>query len=600
MFFVACQSSDKQQMPEETAMERILQENADSLANILENRIDPYLLSDSLKADYARWLTKTHMKQGRSLMNDTLIHFSVDFYKKNNSGHLLETYLLAAEQVDWEKTATPQKEQILNEALQVAQAHNDTATIQTIVSNLSGLLEIPEDKETIKKLINITKIYTGGQWSVLSYMNQTKLFDLQKQDDSVMFYVSKGVELAREQNDPLEYNLTRQYARSLNLLRQDEKALKVLKELEERTPVGIELMLDYSMIWINIGKLDSAQVYIDSIYSFLNTVKSNQNYSNNIEINIIEMVVGEFQSIIDVKNRKLLTLEYIGPTTAKVHDNSRNNIKIYREQQFVQNKLLRDNLNLDIERAKLKQRFLWAGIGLLFVIVLIVFFYQRKLLSKERSVQQTKEQLRLHSLQLSENESLISKNEEIIRDLSSQIDESGELKQEINLMLGENEALKQRNVTLQKDIENYSCQIGEKNREMATYEKLTKQNAKLQERERFLTAQLIANTPFLDKLNRKPRYIDVTDWPEIVHATNQMFDGFSYRLSLDFPYLSDEDVQYCCLIKLRFSTSVIATLTGISPSSVTKRKQRIKEKMNQQHPAEVQKQQPIEIYLWNY
>jgi len=32
----------------------------------------------------------------------------------------------------------------------------------------------------------------------------------------------------------------------------------------------------------------------------------------------------------------------------------------------------------------------------------------------------------------------------------------------------------------------------------------------------------------------------------------------------------------------------------------TKRKQRIKEKMNQQRPAEVRKEQPIEIYLWSY
>ena len=577
----------------------IIQESPDSLANILE-KINPQLLPDAQKADYARWLVKAHVGQGRSLMNDTLIHFSVDYYKKTDSEHLLETYMLAAEQADWKGTASSEKEQLLNEALQVAQICNDTATVQTIISNLSKMLEMPDDKEEINELIHIAKIYNGGQWAVLSHMNQTKLFALQKQDDSVMFYVSKGVELAREQNDPLEYVLTRQYVRSLQLLKQDEKALKTLKELEERGQAGTELMLDYSIIWINKGKLDSAQVYIDSVYSLLNTVKSNNNYSNNIEINIIEMLLGELQSIIDIKKGKLLTIDHIGEETNLVMHNSRNMIKIDREQQFVQNKLVRDNLNLDIERAVLKQRFLWAGIAVLLLIVLIVFFYQRKLLRKERSVQQIKEQLHLHSLQLSENESLIDKNEEVIRDLSSQIDESGELKQEISLLVDENEGLKQKNISLQKDIEQYSWSIGKNNPDMATYEKLVERNAKLQERERFLTARVIANTPFLDKLNRKPHYIDVTEWPEILHAANQMFDGFSYRLSLDFPCLTEEDIQYCCLIKLRFSTSVIATLTGISPSSVTKRKRRIKEKMNQQRPAEVHDEQAIEIYLWNY
>jgi hypothetical protein len=81
-------------------------------------------------------------------------------------------------------------------------------------------------------------------------------------------------------------------------------------------------------------------------------------------------------------------------------------------------------------------------------------------------------------------------------------------------------------------------------------------------------------------------------WPEIIHAVNSLFDGFSYRLHTEFPALTEEDVRYCCLIKLRLTTSVISTLTGISPSSVTKRKQRIREKIH--------KDQPLEIYLWNY
>jgi len=71
-------------------------------------------------------------------------------------------------------------------------------------------------------------------------------------------------------------------------------------------------------------------------------------------------------------------------------------------------------------------------------------------------------------------------------------------------------------------------------------------------------------------------------------------------LGIDFPSLTEEDIQYCCLIKLRLSTSVISTLTAVSPSSVTKRKQRIKEKMNQQRPADVRKEQPLEIYMWSY
>jgi hypothetical protein len=38
---------------------------------------------------------------------------------------------------------------------------------------------------------------------------------------------------------------------------------------------------------------------------------------------------------------------------------------------------------------------------------------------------------------------------------------------------------------------------------------------------------------------------------------------------------------------------------GISPSSVTKRKQRIKENMIQQHPDENQSEKLLETYYWN-
>jgi len=599
LFFVACQPSVKQQMPEELTMWHIIQEKPDSLANILEN-IDPQLLPDAQKADYARWLANTHSRQGRSLMNDTLIHFSVDYYKKTDSEHLLETYNLAAEQADWDNTHVSQREQILQEALDVAQTKNDTVRIRSFIFTLSRLYKSPEDEEKINELLLIDKKYAGEQWSVPTYWNHTNLYALMGQNDSVLFYVSKGVELAREQNHRLEFDLTREYARRLSLEKQGENALKLLKEFEDRIPSGFNLKIDYIITWINMGKLDSAQVTIDSFRSMLRELKKQINYTTNIELDIVEMSLNVFQSIINTKKGELFLFNDIGIAADNIHNGHKNKAKIDHEVQLVHNKLIMDNLNLDIERSKLKQRFLWAGMGVLFAFVLIIFFYQRKLLRKERSVQQIKEQLRIHSLQLSENEMLISKNEDIIRDLSLQIDEGGELKQEINQLTGENETLKQKNISLQNDIEHYSKSIGKNNREMEVYEKLVEQKARLQERERFLTTQLIASTPLLDKLNKKPRYIGIVEWPEILHAVNQLYDGFSYRLSLDFPTLTEEDVQYCCLIKLRISPSVISTLTGISPSSVTKRKQRIKEKMNQQRPAEVQKEQPIEIYLWNY
>jgi len=153
---------------------------------------------------------------------------------------------------------------------------------------------------------------------------------------------------------------------------------------------------------------------------------------------------------------------------------------------------------------------------------------------------------------------------------------------------------------LQKDMEQYSKLMGQNDSsDFDIFEKLAEENAKLQERERFLTAQLIARTEVLDKLGKRPRYIEKSQWPEIIHAVNQLFDGYSYRLHINFPALTEEDIFYCCLFKLRLSTSVIGLLMAISPSSVTKRKQRIKEKMIQQYPNKTHSEKLLEIYSWN-
>ena len=183
--------------------------------------------------------------------------------------------------------------------------------------------------------------------------------------------------------------------------------------------------------------------------------------------------------------------------------------------------------------------------------------------------------------------------------LSSQLDETGDLKQEISQLNEENEALKEKNKTLQKDIEQTSKSVGEKDSDFEIYEKLAEQNARLQERERFLTARIIAHTEVLNKLSKKPHYIEKSQQSEIINAVNQLFDGYSYRLHIDFPTLTEEDIFYCCLFKLRLSTSIAGTLMGISPSSVTKRKQRIKEKMYQQFSEENRNEKLLEIYSWN-
>lgn len=592
---VACNPSFNNTLPDEALLEHLLESNPDSLAFILERQIDPSLLSDADKADYGWWITQTHKKQNRSIVNDTLIHFTARYYEQHDSARTFQAYVWAAQQANWSGTKPREQRDLLEKAMEIADRRKDTLMVNEVAFQIKYLYNFPQDSIKLSNIAEIVNKYKGGSSPSFANYNLMVIYNLLGNKEAFFSIAPHALDLAYQEKSWFLYSMARLYVEMLNTNGRHREALQQLRKLESSVEVGYELKLNYITTFIGMNQLDSALYYINSYAPLI------EEYKGNDEIDVAESILNLFQVVIDLKKGKNLDISKFGYVSDGILMKSRSRVHAEREQQRIQSSLVEDNLKLDIERGQLRQRFLWAGIIVLIIVVILIFVYQRKLLKKERSVQKAKEQLHIRSLQLSENVSVIAENEQLINTLSTQLDESGDLKQEIDELARNNETLKQENKTLQKDIEQYSHLMDKKDQEFAIYNKLAQENARLQERERFLTMQIIGHTEVLNKLSRKPRFIEEMQWPEIFQAVNQLFDGFTYRLHTDFPTLTEEDIRYCCLIKLHLTTSVIATLTGISPSSVTKRKQRIKEKMSQQHHTEeIRKEQSLEIYLWNY
>jgi hypothetical protein len=599
VFWVACWPGASFEMPPDAFMEALTESRMDSLALVLEEKTDPAALTDAEKADYAFRLTGMHRRQRRSLVNDSLILFALDYYKKTDDPRLPEAYLLAAEQVNWSDANVSGKIRLLEEALQLADRKADTPAVRLAGFQLAGLYEAPGDADGIRNLTAVAGKYAGEGGDLLTYLSMGKQFTWENEPDSVLKYTELAMTSARRQGDDREYSLTRSYAECLTGSGRSREALAVLRDLESRMEVGNELQLNYLSAWTGLGELDSARACIAFWQPAIDRYRGHA--GKGIEADAVDIILGMYRNVIRTKEGKPAVLNHVAAPVNKVMEQSRNRIGIDRERQFVQNRLLRENLMLDIERGRLRQRILQSGTVALGIVAALVFFYQRKILRKERAVRQSKEQLHSRTVRLKENEAVIAGNEELIRSLSAQLDGSGELKREMEQLETDNERLKEDNRALRDDIERHSRSMQRKDRELSAYEALVGENAHLRERERFLTAQVIAGTQALDRLGKKPRYIDEAQWPETVHAVNRLFDGFSYRLHTGFPSLTEEDVRYCCLIKLRLTTSVMSVLTGVSPPSVTKRKQRIREKMDRQRcPPEIRKDQSLETYIWNY
>lgn len=70
------------------------------------------------------------------------------------------------------------------------------------------------------------------------------------------------------------------------------------------------------------------------------------------------------------------------------------------------------------------------------------------------------------------------------------------------------------------------------------------------------------------------------DWEVIFGHADAIFDGFTQRLREAYPVLNEEDIRYCCMVKMQLSHSEIARIVCLEKDSVKKRIRRIRlEKM---------------------
>lgn len=204
---------------------------------------------------------------------------------------------------------------------------------------------------------------------------------------------------------------------------------------------------------------------------------------------------------------------------------------------------------LEMEKANMFQVYLAILLLVLCVAGLGFFFFRRKLERKECDVQNIKALVYSYSVKLKENEATIRSSEELIRLLSDQLNETTDGRSKLS-----------------HGIEQL-C--------------LIESNAYLQARESFLLKQLVEHMETLNVLKSSSHYLSEEQWVAVVRDINTICNNFVDRLQADFPLLTTDDLHFCCLIRLHIPVSAIAVLIAISPTSVSRRKLRIKEKINQ-------------------
>ena len=449
--------------------------------------------------------------------------------------------------------------------------------------------------EYFEKAHHNAELSNNQTYIAFSFIYIARAFSQKKQYNKAIEYYEKAIKIGQVNNYPTIL------ASAMN-----ETSFLFLKTGENKKA------LQYAKDCIKIKKTDQRIFSLGDTYRYLKMYDSAYFYLNQacLSPNIhtarsayqalyyISQEEKDYKKAVEYSNKLWFYQDSIGKT-------DRNKALIEMQEKYDQQKIINENNLSQIKKDRIIRNVLIALIILSFIIAITNYLYQRKIVSQKQEILEKEEKIRYFTMKIHENETLINRNKMRIEELTIQMEGSQEIKEqwkEQNKIRQEiqqqNEMLKLENNKLQNHISKYAQSLKEKSKELEAMEHLSEENQYLHKREAFLCNQLINQTELFNKL-KTTKYIDDQLWQEIKEKIDLLFDNYTKRLYHQIPSLTDGDIQICCLIKLRFSNGDIANMLAISPTSVSKRKLRLKERIVQEIGS-LGENQSLDLWLMEY
>ena len=574
--------------PELAKAEAMMYRYPDSALHILQG-IQPDIPSEN--EQYATWALLMTQAQYKNQIeqSDSLINIAYSYFTKHDNA---QRKALALYYKGILRHESHHAEDALSFYLEAATEIEKTNDYQLgfLINSEVGLMYLYRKlndyaMEYFEKAHHNAELSDNQTYIAFSFIYIARAFSQKKQYNKAIEYYEKAIKIGQVNNYPTIL------ASAMN-----ETSFLFLKTGENKKA------LQYAKDCIKIKKTDQRIFSLGDTYRYLKMYDSAYFYLNQacLSPNIhtarsayqalyyISQEEKDYKKAVEYSNKLWFYQDSIGKT-------DRNKALIEMQEKYDQQKIINENNLSQIKKDRIIRNVLIALIILSFIIAITNYLYQRKIVSQKQEISEKEEKIRYFTMKIHENETLINRNKMRIEELTIQMEGSLEIKEqwkEQNKIRQEiqqqNETLKLENNNLQNHISNYAQSLKEKSKELEAMEHLSKENQYLHKREAFLCNQLIKQTELFNKL-KTTKYIDNKLWQEIKEKIDLLFDNYTKRLCHQIPSLTDGDIQICCLIKLRFSNGDIANMLAISPTSVSKRKLRLKERIVQEIGAQLHK-----------
>lgn len=584
--------------PELAKAEAMMYRYPDSALHILQG-IQPDIPSEN--EQYATWALLMTQAQYKNQIeqSDSLINIAYSYFTKHDNA---QRKALALYYKGILRHESHHAEDALSFYLEAATEIEKTNDYQLgfLINSEVGLMYLYRKlndyaMEYFEKAHHNAELSDNQTYIAFSFIYIARAFSQKKQYNKAIEYYEKAIKIGQVNNYPTIL------ASAMN-----ETSFLFLKTGENKKA------LQYAKDCIKIKKTDQRIFSLGDTYRYLKMYDSAYFYLNQacLSPNIhtarsayqalyyISQEEKDYKKAVEYSNKLWFYQDSIGKT-------DRNKALIEMQEKYDQQKIINENNLSQIKKDRIIRNVLIALIILSLIIAITNYLYQRKIVSQKQEISEKEEKIRYFTMKIHENETLINRNKMRIEELTIQMEGSLEIKEqwkEQNKIRQEiqqqNETLKLENNNLQNHISNYAQSLKEKSKELEAMEHLSKENQYLHKREAFLCNQLIKQTELFNKL-KTTKYIDNKLWQEIKEKIDLLFDNYTKRLCHQIPSLTDGDIQICCLIKLRFSNGDIANMLAISPTSVSKRKLRLKERIVQEIGS-LGENQSLDLWLMEY
>ena len=600
-----CSSSPDEGVKAKLAQaENIMYSAPDSALQLLEHLQPPK--EKEQRATWALLLAqaryKNYIKQ-----TDSLVNTAYDYFKKTDEPASIALALYIKGGIKYEEGAIEEAQKIYLRAKDESDKTQDTQIKYLININIGNMYAFRGLKEEALSAYNDAHNHAirlhNIDYTISALIGLARTYSIEPADypKAISYYNEAALLAGNTSNNLKKGSIIGELAHIYGEMGDFKTALAIAKEelklQEEKHALPSNYYLNLGIIYKEMEETDSAYYYLQKTVAATNDIRvKGDAYRHMYEINKQK----------ELYAKALYCCEQYLMCIDSILNKDKRHELAEMQAKYDQQKVIIERNELQLKKEHMTRNYLFISIIIAIIGGIIIGMYQRALVKKEKLLKKQEDAMQQAKLKMNENEFIIKRNKQKIAELDLQIKASNEIKELLEEqrtaqkeLQQQNQSLIDENILLQRKMEQYSLANEVHSNTLQELNKLIIRNKYLHERELFLSECLVKTNPILNKVKTKHAYIEDIQWKQLKEELNLIFDNYIERLLKLAPSISERELHLSCLIKLKMSNIDMGDALGISPSSVAKLKQRLKDRLSTEIPS-FDKSMLLDVWLWDF